>query len=182
MRTRYINNLIIDEKSRIITKTSKNKGKLKQERNRYKNVSKDIYGYAPLFFATQGNYSYVKFDNEAIVQIQEKVPISKYASIGLYYFSSWDLYKEGYWMTYKKINGDGWFVAPIYNHFCKNGYRIGYKILERVYILGTPEELHNFDPKFIDNNINTKIAKLWSTIKKLSLNGGRLSYETIYKT
>jgi len=106
-------------------------------------------GFVPCFKADGTHWSFVKFDsNKRIFNITEKIRISEYASIGLYYFSSFSLFRKCFGEYYSQESKEK-YVAPIYNILIKNNKQVYTSILDskKVHVLGTPEEVKLFEER-----------------------------------
>jgi len=107
------------------------------------------YGFVPCFKADGTHWSFVKFDsNKRIFNITEKIRISEYASIGLYYFSSFSLFRKCFGEYYSQESKEK-YIAPIYNILIKNNKQVYTSILDskKVHVLGTPEEVKLFEER-----------------------------------
>jgi dTDP-glucose pyrophosphorylase len=110
-------------------------------------------GCLHVFNSTDSNMSFVKYGEEGqVVDIAEKRPISRWATVGLYGFRSaagFDmLYSESYYAgRVPTVNGEH-YVAPMYELMLKRGERIVAPRLrsEDVHILGTPAQVQALDP------------------------------------
>lgn len=121
-------------------------------------ISDDLYGFIPVVVAEGTRWSFVKLNDIGMVEeVSEKKPISNLATIGFYYFKTWSLFKEAYRelrdsiiLTNKEV-----YIAPIYNYLLNNRLPIGIKKLSNkdVFILGTPEEIKQFDANYLKNNL-----------------------------
>lgn len=107
-------------------------------------------GFIPCFQAEGNHWSFVRLDdNGKVVEIKEKNRISKYCTLGAYYFKSCKLYKELYDEYYSKtqelVNGEK-YVAPLYDYLLTKCGEIYISDIEssKVHVLGTPEELEMF--------------------------------------
>lgn len=91
-------------------------------------------------------WSFAKVDGSGLVtEVKEKVPISEYATVGIYLFS-----KGRYFVEYsidmiirnERVNNE-FYVCPVYNYLIKDGMKIGiFNILEsQMHGTGTPEDL-----------------------------------------
>lgn len=107
-------------------------------------------GFIPCFQAPGDHWSFVRLDdNGKVAEIKEKQRISKYCTLGAYYFKSCALYKslyeEYYNQTQELVNGEK-YVAPLYDYLLKKNGKIYISDIdpERVHVLGTPEELETF--------------------------------------
>jgi dTDP-glucose pyrophosphorylase len=96
-------------------------------------------GYIDLFVSNNHEYSYVLLDDEnCIKEISEKILISKFATSGLYGFSSVDAYKSFY---------DGQvFISEIYKDMINGNEKVlGGRIYteQETLVLGTPTDYLN---------------------------------------
>ena len=107
-------------------------------------------GFIPCFNAPGENWSFVKLGNDGnAIELREKRKISDNATIGLYYFSSTDLYMKAYNEYYKEkanLEKGEKYIAPLYNYLIKENYKVRISIIpfENVHVIGTPEELEEF--------------------------------------
>jgi dTDP-glucose pyrophosphorylase len=94
-------------------------------------------------------WSFAKIDQNGIVQeVKEKVGISNFATVGLYYYqrgkdyvnSAIDMIVEN-----DRVKGE-FYTCPVYNYFIKQNARIGiYNInLDQMHGLGTPNDLNSY--------------------------------------
>ena len=112
------------------------------------NIPEDVKGIIPVFEAEGDKWSFSKFDeNKVISQVAEKVKISDHANIGAYYFRHGrDFIKAAEDMIRKNIRvNNEFYVAPIYNQLIENGDKILAAVSEKVYGLGTPEDVKIFE-------------------------------------
>ena len=113
----------------------------------------NIDGSIICFENTHPKWSYVKTDEFGNVsEIKEKEVISNQATVGIYYYSKGsDYVKYAEQMISKNIrygqnfNGQGeFYVAPVYNEAIADGKRIKTFNIEKMFGLGTPEDLESF--------------------------------------
>jgi dTDP-glucose pyrophosphorylase len=121
-----------------------------------KNDFSNTFGTIHTFKANGENWSFVKTDKLGnVIEVTEKIKISENASIGLYHFKNWSIFKKYYHKhsndiikQYKEI-----YIAPIYNYILKD-FKV--KIVqipkENVFILGTPTEVEFFSKNYKSNN------------------------------
>lgn len=115
---------------------------------KYSDVSGD--GFIPCFNAKGDHWSFVKLDNNGnAIEVREKNRISDNCTIGLYYFKSCRLYEQIYNEYYKDNNNlekNEKYIAPLYNYMISKGLsvRISNIPVEKVHVLGTPEEVEEF--------------------------------------
>lgn len=107
-------------------------------------------GWIPCFEAPGASWSFAKLDaNNKVVEVREKVRISDYATIGLYGFSSANLYLKVYEEYYSKpenLEKGERYIAPLYNQLIQDGLDVRIMKInkEKVHVIGTPEELEQF--------------------------------------
>ena len=94
-------------------------------------------------------WSFAKIDDNGLVtEVKEKVGISDYATVGLYYF------KEGRHfinstidmiINNDRVNGE-FYTCPVYNYMIKDGGKIGIFNIEllQMHGLGTPDDLNTY--------------------------------------
>lgn len=108
-------------------------------------------GFIPCFSAPGNHWSFVRVgENNLAVEVREKEKISDNCSIGAYYFESADLYEKIYKDFYgnnENMEKGERYIAPMYNYMIERGYKVRIQNIpaERVHVLGTPEELHDFE-------------------------------------
>ena len=110
-------------------------------------------GCIHVVYSNEKNMSFVKYDENGFVnQVAEKLPISSWATIGLYGFDSADEYKRIYETAYnnnqiKRVNNE-LYIAPMYEILLRENKLVcAPKIAQvDVFVLGTPEQLIQFDP------------------------------------
>lgn len=107
-------------------------------------------GFIPCFQAEGEHWSFVRLDEHGkVVEIKEKKRISNYCTLGAYYFRTCKLYKKLYDEYYSRervlVNGEK-YVVPLYDYLltCGGDIYISDISLEKVHVLGTPEELQTF--------------------------------------
>jgi NDP-sugar pyrophosphorylase family protein len=107
-------------------------------------------GCLHVFESNSPAMSYVRMDGHGnVVQIAEKVVISQWATAGIYGFASAQLFSQSYRQTYGAAMSTGeHYVAPLYQTLLQMGARIHAPKLQLsdVHVLGTPEEVAQFDP------------------------------------
>lgn len=109
-------------------------------------------GWVPCFIAPGDKWSFARADaGGRILEMREKVRISENATLGLYYFSSFDLYAHAYRRLYSEgaaPEAGEKYVAPMYNVLIGEGLQVFMHPVAAadVIALGTPEDLSLFDP------------------------------------
>lgn len=106
-------------------------------------------GWIPCFEAPGDHWSFAAEGPDGrVLEVREKVRISPHATIGLYWFSSFDLYAEAYCGHYGRgaFEAGERYVAPLYNHLIAAD-RLVYVHevpFEAVIPLGLPSEVERF--------------------------------------
>lgn len=107
----------------------------------------NIDGFIPIFFNTHPRWSYAKVDEDGyITDVQEKQVISNHATVGLYYWKRGsDFVKYSKQMISKNIRVNGeFYVCPVYNEAIQDGKKFKVYAIDKMYGLGTPEDLNFF--------------------------------------
>ena len=112
---------------------------------------RDLDGSILVFRDAQKNpkWSFARTDEQGIVlEVQEKVPISDLATVGIYLFSQGgDFVKAALEMitNNERVNGE-FYTCPVYNYAISQGKKIGvFEIApETMHGLGTPEDLEAY--------------------------------------
>jgi len=112
--------------------------------------SKNLDGAILTFEAIHPKWSYAKCDKEGFVtEVAEKKVISKNATVGVYYWKHGsDYVKSAEEMIKKNIRvNNEFYVCPVYNEFLKKNKKIKIHKVDKMWGLGTPEDLNNFIQK-----------------------------------
>lgn len=100
---------------------------------------------------THPRWSYARTENDLVVAVAEKQPISRNATAGLYYFNRGiDFVRGAERILLKNATFSGeYYVAPVYNELILTGKRIGIFPIEasQMHGLGTPEEVERFQAR-----------------------------------
>lgn len=100
---------------------------------------------------THPRWSYARTENDLVVAVAEKQPISRNATAGLYYFRRGiDFVRGAERILLKNATFSGeYYVAPVYNELILTGKRIGMFPIEaaQMHGLGTPEEVERFQAR-----------------------------------
>ena len=138
----YINNsnpLIIANSDQYI---SWNSSKALYEFN-----SKNLDGAILTFEAIHPKWSYAKCNEEGYVtEVAEKKVISKNATVGVYYWKHGSDYVSSAEEMIKKnirVNNE-FYVCPTYNEFLSKDKKVKIHNVDKMWGLGTPEDLNNF--------------------------------------
>ena len=111
----------------------------------------EIDGGILTFKATHPKWSYAKIGDDGFVsEVAEKNPISDNATVGIYYWkhgSDYVKYAED--MIQKDIRTNNeFYVCPVFNQAIKDGKKIRVKEIEKMWGIGTPEDLNYY----LENN------------------------------
>jgi len=119
----------------------------------YKMIEQKVDAGILSFESTHPKWSFVKIDeNGYATEVAEKKPISNIATVGIYYWSKGsDYVKYAEQMISKNIRvNNEFYVCPVFNEAIKDNKKIKTFNIDKMWGLGTPEDL-NF---FLKNNIN----------------------------
>lgn len=103
------------------------------------------------FNNTHPKWSYVKRDDNGFVtEVREKEVISTDATVGIYYWSKGsDYVKYAEQMIAKNIRvNNEFYVAPVYNEAIADGKKVKIFQVNKMWGLGTPEDLTYFQDKY----------------------------------
>lgn len=107
-------------------------------------------GWIPCFPAEGDAWSFAATDAEGrVVEVREKVRISRHATVGLYWFSSFELYQHAYHVHYEidgRLEQGERYVAPLYNILVTEGRSIYIQEIpaSAVVPLGVPADVERF--------------------------------------
>lgn len=113
-------------------------------------IPANTHGWIPCFQAEGDHWSFVGLNDAGIAtEVREKQRISAHATIGLYWFSSAQLYQDTYQTYYAdttNLEKGEKYIAPLYNHLIqhKQDVRILDVPVSAVHPLGTPAEVDLF--------------------------------------
>jgi HAD superfamily hydrolase (TIGR01509 family) len=99
------------------------------------------------FKATHPKWSFAKIGDDGFVsEVAEKNPISDNATVGIYYWKRGsDYVKYAEQMIEKDIRTNGeYYVCPVFNEAIGDNKKIRVKDIEKMWGLGTPEDLNYF--------------------------------------
>jgi HAD superfamily hydrolase (TIGR01509 family) len=100
-----------------------------------------------IFESTHPKWSFVKINEDDIVtEVAEKNPISNNATVGYYYWKKGsDFVKYAEQMIAKNIRvNNEFYVCPVFNEAIQDGKIVKPFKIEKMWGLGTPEDLQNF--------------------------------------
>jgi len=107
-------------------------------------------GWVPCFPGEGESWSFARVEgDDRIVELREKVRISPHATIGLYGFASFDLFRDTYHQHFQgggNLERGERYIAPMYNHLIAQGrdVRLGLVPLGAVHPLGVPADVERF--------------------------------------
>ena len=117
----------------------------------YSMMGDKIDGGILTFNNSHPKWSYVRLDNNGFVtEVKEKEVISNEATVGIYYWSHGsDYVKYAEQMINKNIRvNNEFYVAPVYNEAINDGKKIKIFHIDKMWGLGTPEDLTYFQDKY----------------------------------
>lgn len=113
----------------------------------YAFTADEVDGGIVTFKATHPKWSFAKIGEDGFVsEVAEKNPISDNATVGIYYWKKGsDYVKYAEQMIEKNIRTNGeFYVCPTFNEAIADGKKIRNKKIEKMWGLGTPEDLHYY--------------------------------------
>lgn len=137
----------IDNDSRLVIANSDQFVEWNSNQVMYSLVESNLDGGILTFKNTHPKWSYAKVDEHGFVlEVAEKKPISDNATVGIYYWSKGsDYVKYAEQMIEKNIRvNNEFYVAPVFNQAIEDGKKFGIREIERMYGIGTPEDLNYF--------------------------------------
>jgi dTDP-glucose pyrophosphorylase len=113
----------------------------------YKMQETGADGGIPIFKSTHPKWSFARLDdNQHVIEVQEKNPISDNATVGFYYFKRGsDFVKNAEEMiaANDRVNNE-FYLCPVYNYLIKNGGVVRISEIQEMWGLGTPEDLDTY--------------------------------------
>lgn len=113
----------------------------------YQFRSDNIDGAIVTFESTHPKWSFAAVDDSGwVTKVAEKDPISNIATTGIYYWARGsDFVRFAEQMIEKDIRTNGeFYICPVYNEAIGSGLRIKTLQADRMWGLGTPEDLNSF--------------------------------------
>lgn len=117
----------------------------------YKMVEQNVDAGILSFKSTHPKWSFAKVNEFGYVtEVAEKKPISDIATVGIYYWAKGsDYVKYAEQMIYKNIRvNNEFYVCPAFNEAIKENKKIKTFNIEKMWGLGTPEDLNYFLEKY----------------------------------
>jgi dTDP-glucose pyrophosphorylase len=113
----------------------------------YSMQADEVDGGILTFNSVHPKWSFAKTDEDGFVtEVAEKKPISNNATVGIYYWSKGSDYVKFAEQMIKKdnrVNGE-FYVCPVYNEAIEDEKKIKTFHVEKMWGLGTPEDLKVF--------------------------------------
>ena len=113
----------------------------------YSMVADEVDGGILTFEATHPKWSFAKLGDDGFVtEVAEKNPISNIATAGVYYFRKGsDYVKYAEQMIERDIRTNNeFYVCPVYNQACEDNQKVKVFHIDRMWGLGTPEDLNHY--------------------------------------
>ena len=113
----------------------------------YSMIADEIDAGILTFNATHPKWSFVKLDEHGYVsEVAEKKPISNIATVGVYYWKNGsDYVKYTEQMIEKNIRTNNeFYVCPVFNEAIADEKKVKTFQIERMWGLGTPEDLKTY--------------------------------------
>jgi HAD superfamily hydrolase (TIGR01509 family) len=113
----------------------------------YSAMADDIDGSILTFESTHPKWSYARLNDDGfVVKVAEKKPISKHATVGVYFWRRGsDYVRSAESMINKNIRvNNEFYVCPVYNEALLDGARVKTFHIDKMWGLGTPEDLDVF--------------------------------------
>jgi HAD superfamily hydrolase (TIGR01509 family) len=108
------------------------------------------------FESSHPKWSYARLDDSGMVDlVAEKEPISKNATVGVYYWkhgADYVKYTNQMIDSNKRVNNE-FYVCPVYNEAINDGKKLLIKNIDKMWGIGTPEDLNYFLSSYDTQNI-----------------------------
>lgn len=117
----------------------------------YKMNETDADGGIVTFYSTHPKWSFTKInENGLVTEVAEKNPISDIATVGVYFWKHGsDYVKYAEQMINKNIRvNNEFYVCPVFNEAISDGKKIRTFNIEKMWGIGTPEDLNYFLEKY----------------------------------
>ena len=120
----------------------------------YKMNEKNLDGGIVTFYSTHPKWSFAKLNSDGhVTEVAEKNPISTNATVGFYYWKHGsDFVKYAEEMIKKNIRvNNEFYVCPVYNQAINDKKKIGIYEVNKMWGLGTPEDLDYFLKNYLND-------------------------------
>jgi dTDP-glucose pyrophosphorylase len=118
-------------------------------------IEQKVDGGILTFESAHPKWSFAKLDEYGYVtEVAEKKPISNNATVGIYYWKKGsDYVKYVEQMISKNIRTNNeFYVCPVFNEAINDGKKIKSFTIEKMWGLGTPEDLKHFIENYKSTN------------------------------
>jgi len=113
----------------------------------YKMNETNVDGGIVTFYSTHPKWSFAKLDKDGYVsEVAEKNPISDIATVGVYFWkngSDYVKFAEEMINRNVRVNNE-FYVCPVFNQAIKSGKKIRTFNIDKMWGLGTPEDLNQY--------------------------------------
>ena len=109
-------------------------------------LDRDNDGNILTFNATHPKWSFARVEENCVVEVAEKKPISDVATVGVYHWrkgSDYVKYAEQMIAKDVRVNNE-FYVCPVFNEAIQDGKTIQTIPIKKMWGLGTPEDLRTF--------------------------------------
>lgn len=118
---------------------------------RLRTLAPDVDGLLSVFEAPGDKWSFARVDDAGrVIETAEKRRISNWATTGLYHFThgrDFVRHADAMIAADERERGE-FYVAPVYNRLIAAGARIEIDVANQVWVLGTPEDLADFEARY----------------------------------
>ena len=138
-------------------------------------IPEDSDGFLLTFKANSPAHSYVELNKDGIAtRTAEKSVISANAAVGLYYYKSGRMFVDyaEEMVNKNERTKDEFYICPMYNYMIRDGMTVTIKQVEKMHVLGTPQEL-----EFFVDNVCYEFGE-----KPIALCGDHSGFKTKEKT
>lgn len=114
----------------------------------------DSDGFLLTFKANSPAHSYIKINGyDSVIEVAEKRVIGNFACVGVYFIKSIKLFYNiaSEMIKNNEKTKNEFYIAPLYQHLIDDGLTVSHKCIEKMHVLGTPEELEFFKNKVCRN-------------------------------
>ena len=150
-----ISKKFIDNSNPLIIANSDQFIEWNSSKTMYKFTSQKVDGAILTFKSIHPKWSYAKCDeNKTVLEVAEKKVISNNATVGIYYWAKGNDYVNYAEQMIKKnirVNNE-FYVCPVFNEAIKDKKRVVIEEVDKMWGLGTPEDLNEFNLKFNFDN------------------------------
>ena len=125
------------------------------------NIPESSDGHILTFKANNPAYSYARVDSTGkVLETAEKEVISSNAATGIYYYKKGsDFVRYAKKMIDNNIRTKGeFYICPLYNLMIQDGMSVTISEVDKMHVMGTPEELEFFREMVLKKFGNKKIA------------------------